>query len=311
MLWWKKFFKTEPGNIKEPEKDREKIIWHIWRSWRAENWESTPQRSQLLPSLKPTAKLYPPKNWWQRETVAFPCWVTVRPSWVPFPRRVFFPTAKKKTDPQDTAQRQEMVLVSCPGGTVWCGMAEGTSIHHSTGGNMEHGYKGETWTAHWNLTNKYPKWSHMLKPKVHFFLEKLSCLVSIFGNFLGVLLVLWNSGKGLDPNHGYIPLSAQRENKNFASQTSWLGPYWFGDFLTPSDVSPTKCPVILFWFDWNTRYTSRGPCEAFYFTRMYKTFPHFVAWPKQIQMLDWVNLGSPASCIFFTSCFYFLQTDWH
>lgn len=125
----------------------------------------------------------------------------------------------------------------------------------------------------WNLTSKYPKWCHIFKPKVHFLLEKLSCLVSIFVILFWVYLsVLWNSGKGLDPNHGYIPLSALRENTNFPSQTSWLGVYWFGDFLTPSDVSPTKCPVILFWFDWNTRYTSRRPCEVVSF---YKdvTFP--------------------------------------
>ena len=106
---------------------------------------------------------FTPKNWRQRETVAFPCWVTVRLAGSRFVKRhrggCFSWQLKKNRSPRhSTAAGDGVGFLSRRNCLMWDGR-----------GNMEHGYKGETWTPHWNLTNKYPKWCHMLKPKVPFF----------------------------------------------------------------------------------------------------------------------------------------------
>ena len=124
--------------------------------------------------------------------------------------------------------------------------------------------------------------------------------VSIFVFLFWVyLLVLWNSGKGVRSQPWLHTLIGPRRKldfriPNFLTRTVpiwWLShPKW------------CQSTVTVFWFDWNTRYTSRRPCEVVSF---YKdvTFPNFVAWQKQ--MLDWVNLGSQASCIFSHHVFIF------
>ena len=157
----------------------------------------------------------------------------------------------------------------------------------------------------WNLTSKYPKWCHMLKPKVHFLLEKLSCLVSIFGNFFGGVVGSLKVWEGVRSQPWLYTSLYRPKGKTWISHPKILDSECTDLVTFSPQVMPVQPNVQLHYFGLiETPGTpAGGPVRLFHFTRMW--LPPILWLDNNRCYVDWVNLGSHSELYFFHIMFLF------